>query len=166
VQITERLKQPYKKERVGIVLGLAFVLCVGCYLLLLFWTNQRVVPVDVSGCDTAGAERFTWEIEKMKGKSGYMTIKGYAYEPGYSEDEAHTTLLAYDEEQDVYYRLPTENVKKEKLTEKADDGFNYDYAEFTSVFYLNKVPSGSKVFIWYQGNGKNILIPTEKEITY
>ena len=43
-----------------------------------------------------------------------MEIRGYAYEPGISIDTADTRLLAYDPAAGVYYRLPTENVKKKK----------------------------------------------------
>lgn len=162
----EQLKQPYDKGLLGKLFVGIFALCAVIYLLLLFGTNQRVITVDVSRCETKVAEKMTWEIESMTGKNGYMTIKGYAYQPGVSVDTTETVVLAYDAENGVYYQLPTESVKKTKLTEKADDGCNYDYAEFKSVVALKKVPRGSQVCIRYRGNGMDILIPTDQVINY
>lgn len=166
MRAAELIKQPYEKVRIGKILFCVIALCAGAYVLLSFWMNQRVTAVDVSGCDVQAAERMTWKIEKMTGKNDYMTIKGYAYEQGRSTDRADTVLLAYDAVSGTYYKLPTEIVKRTKLTEKANDGFNYDYAGFTSVFFLDKVPRGSELCIWYRGNGENILIETGTEISY
>lgn len=162
----ELLKQPYDKGKVGKILFAIFTVCAAAYLLLLFWTNQRVIVADVSRCEMQSADRIEWKIEKMLGKHEYMTIKGYAYQRGVSVDTTETVLIAYDEEKDIYYELPTECVKKTKLTKKADDGCNYDYAGFRSVVLLKKVPRGSKVYIRYRGNGTDVLIPTDEVINY
>lgn len=136
------------------------------FLLFLFWKNQRVEVMDVSACDTSSAQNMTWEIEKAVCQYNYVTINGYAYENGVSLDHAKTTVLVYDPTSDIYYKLPTENVKKTKITEKAADGYNYDYAEFQSVALLKKIPSGCQIFILYQGNEKNRLIATGQQIVY
>ncbi len=143
-----------------------FILAAAAYLFLLYFVNQRVVAVDVSGCDTASAEKMEYQIEEIKCQYNYVQINGYAYEPGVSLDKADTVLLAWDPVTDTYYRLPTEHVKKEKLSKQADDGFNYDYAQFQSVTLRTKLPSGCRVCIWYRGNGENRLISTDEVIFY
>ncbi len=160
------MKNQYDKAKVSKIVLCLFVLCAAGYLLLLFRVNQRVAVVDVSGCKTAEAGQMEYKIEKIECKYNYAEIKGYAYMPGVSVDTADTVLLAYDPTADLYYELPTENIKKTKLTENADDGFNYDYAQFKSVTLRKKIPGGCRICIWYRGNEENILIPTEEVIFY
>ena len=122
--------------------------------------------VDVSVCEIADETTMQYKIEKIEYKSNYIKISGYAYRQGISVDTADTVLLAHDPTTDIYYELPTENVKKTKLSKNADDGFNYDYAEFQSVVRSKKIPGGCRACIWYRGNGENVLIPTEEVLYY
>lgn len=160
------MKKQYDKAKVSKIVLCLFAALSAVYLLFMFWVNQRVVTVDVSGCEVAEAGQMNYKIEKIACKYDYVEIKGYAYRPGVSVDTADTVLLAYDPTTGIYYKLPTENVKKTKLTENADDGFNYDYAQFKSVTLRKKIPGGCRVCIWFRGNGENILIPTEEVIFY
>lgn len=160
------MKNQYNKSKVSKIVLCLFFICAAGYVFFMFWLNQRVVTVDVSACDTVAAERMKYKIEKINCKYDYVEITGYAYEPGVSVDTADTVLLAHDPVTDVYYKLPTENLKKTKLTKNANDGFNYDYAQFKSVTLQKKLPGGCRVCIWYRGNGENILIPTEEVIFY
>lgn len=159
------MNHPYDKEKMAKALLLLFVLAAAAYLFLLFFLNQRVVLVDVSGCDT-DVEQMKYKVSKITCKYDYVEIQGYAYEPGVSLLTAHTTLLAHDPTTDLYYRLPTENTKRTKLTKNADDGCNYDYAQFKSAVLQKKIPGGCRLCIWYQGNGSNKLIRTDKVIFY
>ncbi len=160
------MDRQYDRVKTGkAVLG-GFLLCAAAYLLLLFFVNQRVSTVDLSGCDTDAAGQMAYRIEKIECSYGYVEVRGYAYEPGVSIDTADTRLLAHDPTSDVYYMLPTENVKKEKLTKEADDGFNYDYAQFRSVVRAAKLPGGCRACIWYRCNGENRLIHTEEVLFY
>lgn len=160
------MKNQYDKAKLSRVVLCLFILCAVGYLGSMFFVNQIVSVVDVSACDTSAAERMEYKIEKIECKYDYVDVRGYAYEPGVSVDKADTVILAHDRTTDVYYKLPTENVKREKLTEKAEDGFNYDYAQFRSVTLRKKLPSGCRICIWYRGNGENILIPTEEVLFY
>lgn len=160
------MKKQYDRDKAGTLVLLLSGVCAAAYLLLLFVVNQRIVVVDVSGCDTGAAEQMEYKIEKTECRYGYVEVHGYAYEPGVSVDTADTQLLAYDPTSGVYYGLPTENVKKEKLTENAGDGFNYDYAQFQSAARLGSLPGGCRICIWYRGNGANRLISTEEVLFY
>lgn len=157
-------KKGYDKVRAGKLVLAVFSLCAALYLSLLYLANQRVVLYDVTDCEIAEEGRIEYEISRILRPYNYIKITGYAYEPGVSIDRTDTTLLAFDPAADVYYKLPTESVKKEKLTEKADDGFNYDYAQFTSVVLRNKIPSGCRVCILYRGNGASLLVQTDEVI--
>ncbi len=158
------MNREYDKIKMGKRLSLLFCLCAAVYLLLLYVTNQRVAVADVSGADQTAADDMEYKIERVRLEDGYLDIRGYAYEPGESVDVADTTVLAYDAAADVYYRLPTEHVKKAKLTKNADDGYNYDYAQFQSITRASKIPGGCTICIWYRGNGKNRLIRTDRTI--
>ena len=160
------MDRQYDRAKIGKITACLLAVCAVCYLLLLFFVNQRIVKADVSGCDTGAAEKMEYKIEKIECKYGYVEVRGYAYEPGLSIDAADTQLLAYDPTADVYYALPTENVKKEKLTEQANDGFDYDYAEFRSVARQSKLPGGCRVCIRYRCNGADRLISTEEVLFY
>lgn len=160
------MDRQYDKAKMGKLMCVLFLLFAAAYLLLLFFVNQRIERVDVSGCDKDGADRMEYQIEKIDVVYGYVQIRGYAYEPGASIDTADTRILAYDPVGDAYYRLPTEHVKKEKITEKAGDGFNYDYAQFRAVARAGKLPGGCRVCIWYCCNGANRLIHTDEVIFY
>ena len=155
----------YDKAKTGKILLLVFALFAAVYLFLLFFANQRVVTVDVSGCDS-NTENMKYKVSKISSKYDYIEIQGYAYEPGVSLLTANTVLLAHDPTTDVYYKLPTENTKRTKLTKNADDGCNYDYAQFKSTVLTKKIPSGCRLCIWYRGNGSNKLIHTDNVIYY
>ncbi len=159
------MNRSYDKAKMGKVLLLAFVLFAAVYLFLLFFVNQRVVMADVSGCDR-NTENMKYKVSKISSKYDYIEIQGYAYEPGVSLLTANTVLLAHDPTTDLYYRLPTENTKRTKLTKNADDGCNYDYAQFKSTVLQKKIPSGCRLCIWYRGNGSNKLIQTDEVIYY
>ncbi len=160
------MDRQYDKAKMGkIVFGL-FAVCAAGYLLLLFFVNQRVIRADVSGCEAGTTEQMEIKIEKIESKYGYLEVRGYAYEPGVSVDIADTQVLAYDPVEDVYYALPTENVRKESLTKQADDGFNYDYAQFRSVTRLSRLPGGCRACIRYRCNGADRLIHTEEVLFY
>ena len=168
-QAAERIKcmdRQYDKVKTGKTVSGLFALCAVGYLLLLFFVNQRIVKADVSGCDTGAVAQMEFKIEYIKCKYGYVEVGGYAYEPGISVDTADTQVLAYDPTADIYYALPTENVKKEKLTEQADDGFNYDYAQFRAVARQSKLPDGCRACIRYRCNGADRLIHTEEVLFY
>lgn len=156
------MNKHYEKEGTAkriAVISAAFILL---FLMFLYWDNQRIQVIDVSGCDTSSAEKITYGIEKYRNELGYIYIKGYAYEPGVSVDYADISLLAYDQVTKKYYRLPTENIENEKLTEHADDGFNYNYAAFESVTMRKKIKEGCRFYLLYRNNGENILIQTEQ----
>lgn len=159
------MNQSYDKVKIGKIFVFAFVLLSAVYLFLLFYVNQRVVTVDVSGCDR-NAENMKYKISKISCEYDYIEIRGYAYEKGESLLTANTILLAYDPTTDLYYKLPTENTKRTKLTEKANDGCNYDYAQFKSAVLQKKIPGGCRLCIWYLGNGSNKLIQTDNVLYY
>lgn len=160
------MNRAYDRSKTGKTAAVLFGLFAAAYLLLLYIVNQRVVAVDVSGCEVCSAGQMSFKIEKIESRYGYLEVRGYAYEPGVSIDTADTRLLAYDPTADVYYRLPSENVKKEKLTKEANDGFNYDYAQFRSVVRQSKLPGGCRVCIWYCCNGNDKLIHTDEVLFY
>ena len=159
------MNQPYDKAKIGKILLFVFILLSAAYLFLLFFVNQRVVIVDVSGCDR-DTENMKYKVSEISCEYDYIEIRGYAYEKGESLLIADTVLLAHDPTTDLYYKLPTENTKRTKLTKNADDGCNYDYAQFKSTVLQKKIPSGCRLCIWYRGNGSNKLIQTEDVIYY
>lgn len=156
----------YEKKKIAAVVAVVFSLLVIVWLGLTFFINQRVKPIDVSACDRQSAAGVDWKIDSVKGEYNYMTIKGHAYQPGISVDKVETVVVIHDAVNDVYYELPTESVKKEKLTEKAGDGYNYDYAQFQAVAFLDKIPDGSRIYILYRANGSNILVETDEVIYF
>ena len=113
------MNRNFDKGKAAKILTGIFVFVAAAYLLLLFWVNQRVSVIDVSGCEQGAAEQMAYKIENIKCRDKYVEITGYAYEPGVSIDRADTSVLAYDPVSEVYYKLPTENIKKEKITKKA-----------------------------------------------
>ncbi len=157
------MNRSYDKAKVGKILLFVFVLSAAVYLFLLYFANQRVDTVDVSGCDR-NTESMKYKVSKISSKYDYIEIQGYAYEPGVSLLTADTVLLAHDPATDLYYKLPTENTKRTKLTKNADDGCNYDYAQFKSTVLQKKIPRGCMLCIWYRGNGSNKLIQTDNVI--
>lgn len=158
------MNRPYDKAKIAKILAAAYTACSLAYLLLLFWTNQRVFLADVSGCEVVSGEGIEYGFDTMYCEYGYAYITGHAYEKGEPVKAADTAVLAYDPGTGLYYELPTRVVKNTKLTQKEDDGCNYDYAQFKSVVFLDKIPDGSKACIWYRVNGKSKLILTENEI--
>lgn len=156
----------YKKKRMAAILTGIFLLAVVVWLGLTFYTNQRIKPIDVSACDRLLAAGVDWKIESINYRYDYLTIKGYAYQPGISVDTVKTTVVIYDAVSDRYYELPTENVKKTKLTKEADDGYNYDYAQFEAAAFQKKIPDGSRIYILYRVNGSEILIETDEAIYF
>lgn len=160
------MNQPYEKAKIAKIIIGVYAFLAMAYLLLLFWTNQRVFAVDVSGCELAEPGEIAYGFDKLKCEYGYVDIRGYAYEKGVSVERADTAVLARDPATGTYYKLPTEVVSDETLTTKENDGCNYDYAQFRSVAFLNKFPKGSAVCIWYRVNGESKLIQTDQVIDH
>lgn len=158
------MNRQYDKAKVAKVLIGAYAVLALAYLLFLFWTNQRVVAVDVSGCEIAEPGQFEYGFDRLRCEYGYADIRGYAYEKGVSVTSADTAVLAHDPATGAYYKLPTKVVQNKKLTKNADDGCDYDYAQFRAVAFLDKFPAGSTVCIWYRVNGENKLIQTDEVI--
>lgn len=154
------MKINYDKKKIARAAAMVYALGVLCLLLFLFCFQSRVTVMDVSGCQTPD-ERMVYKIEKLAGVQGYITIEGYAYEKGQSIQTAGVSVLAYDDEKDVYYKLPTEVEVREELSEQAGDGHDYSSAGFRAVVSHKKLRHGDKIYLWYGSNGKNILIPTE-----
>lgn len=154
-----------KKKTVAVIAGI-FAVAALLWLGLTFYSNQRVKVIDVSSCDRLAAAGVDYSIDSVNYKYDYISIKGHAYQPGISVDTVETVVVIYDAINDVYYELPTESVKRTKLTEKADDGYNYDYAQFEAVAFKSKIPDGSRIFILYRVNDSEILIETEESIYF
>lgn len=160
------MEKQYDKSSMGRLVICVFAIAAAGYLILLYWVNQRVVAVDVSGCQIVEEGEMEYQIEPVRYQYHSVEISGYAYERGISTDKAATAVLAYDPVADVYYQLPTENRKDKSITKNANDGYNYDYAKFCSVALRKKIPDGSRICIWYRGNGANKLIKTEEALYY
>lgn len=160
------MNHQYDKAKIGRILIGAYALCVLAYLLLLYWTNQRVVVVDVSGCEIVSGDEIEYGIDKLFCEYGYANISGHAYEKGVPVETADTAVLAYDPATGLYYQLPTKIAKNTKLTENEGDGCNYDYAQFYSVAFLKKIPAECEAYIWYRVNGASKLIQTGKVINH
>lgn len=130
------------------------------FLLLLHFMNQRVKVIDVSDCERSTGE-VVFQIEEVSTFYNYIFVGGYAYIPGEDIDESCIQVLMYDESKDMYYELPTETVKREDVTEDADDGYDYDYSGFRSAAYKSKLPENGRFVLLYQCNGRKILIQEE-----
>lgn len=164
MQAAEWLKQPYQKKKTAALFAGIFLLCSIGYILILFLINSRMKVTDVSGCRVPDDGTMSCAITGMDDEDGYLTICGYAYQPGISVDTARTEVLVCDDS-GTYYTLPTENVKRKSLTEAAADGFNYDYAGFTAVIRHDRVQSGSRIYIRYRCNGFDLLLKTDQSIS-
>lgn len=159
-----QMNQKYDKVKIAKILIGAYAFCVMAFLLLLFWTNQRVVTVDVSECEIVTGDEIEYGFDKFMCEYGYTDIRGHAYEKGVEIKSADTAILAYDSATGLYYQLPTRVVKNTKLTKEADDGCNYDYAQFRAIAFLKNFPVDSKACIWYRVNGESKLIHTDQVI--
>ncbi|MCI8876040.1 MAG: hypothetical protein HFI77_08310 [Lachnospiraceae bacterium] len=158
------LDKKYEKKNVLMILGGIFLAVSLLFLLALFWWNQRIVPVDVGGCE-ADQGQLTYKITKTYG-TNFIKLEGYAYVPGQSIDYADISVIAYHPGEDKYYRLPTEIVKKTKITKKVKDGHNYDYCGFSSVVLADKIWDDTKFYIRCQNNGVDILADTGEVFDY
>ena len=160
------MEKQYDKKLIGWIAGIVFLAVVTVWISITFFTNQRVKEIDVSAVDRLSAAGLVYNIDKLRQKHDYITITGYAYQPGISVDTVQTAVVIHDVMTDTYYELPTESVNKEKLTEDAGDGYNYDYAQFEAVAYKKHVPDASRVYILYRVNGSEILVETSEAIYY
>lgn len=160
------MSKQYDKKLIGWIAGAVFTVVVILWIGITFFTNQRVKEIDVSNIDRTAAAGVDFSIDSVSHKYDYISIRGHAYQPGISVDMVETVIVVYDAVNDKYYELPTESVKRKKLTEEANDGYNYDYAQFEAVAFKNKIPDGSRVCILYRVNGSEILIETEEAIYF
>lgn len=158
------LEENYDKNKVVPWVGGIFCGCVLVFFLALFWWNQRIVPVDVSHCEIDSGQ-LTYKITKTYG-TNFIKLEGYAYVPGQSIDYANIKVLAYNSTEDKYYELPTESVKKTKITKKAEDGCNYDNCGFCAVVLAEKMWDDARFFIRCQNNGVDILADTGAVFDY
>lgn len=158
------LEEKYDCKVAARWVGGIFVFCVAAFFILLFWWNQRIAPVDISRCQKDNG-RITCKVDKYYGDN-FIRLTGYAYEKGVSINFANLSVIAYNPEKDRYYELPTECVEKKKITEKENDGYNYDNCGFISVVFSKKIWNGTKFYLRYRHNGVDVLLDTGMEFTY
>lgn len=158
------LEKNYDKNRVVFWVGGIYCALVLVFLLALFWWNQRITPVDVSGCQVNGGQ-LMYALDKNYG-SNFVKLEGYAYVPGQDIIYADISVLAYDPAGDKYYELPTEIVKKTNITKEAGDGFDYDNCGFSSVVLSRKLGNGTRFYIRCKNNGGDILADTGEAFSY
>ncbi|MEE1250845.1 MAG: hypothetical protein UHU19_16690 [Lachnospiraceae bacterium] len=148
----------YEGRKTAALVAAVFSAFVLIFIALLFWVNRRVEMVDVSKCARNDTGSVTYGIEEKGDYFNYIYVNGYAYEPGVSIDSAVTKVLVRDTDTGAYYELPTENVRREDITEERNDGCNYDYAGFKSVAYKSELPERYTICILYECNNEKILI--------
>lgn len=148
----------YEGRKMAALVAAVFSAFVLIFIALLFWVNRRVEMVDVSKCARNDTGSVTYGIEERGDYFNYIYVNGYAYEPGVSIDSAVTKVLVRDTDTGAYYELPTENVRREDITEERNDGCNYDYAGFKSVAYKSELPERYTICILYECNNEKILI--------
>ena len=148
----------YEGRKMAALVAAVFSAFVLIFIALLFWVNRRVEMVDVSKCARNDTGSVTYGIEEKGDYFNYIYVNGYAYEPGVSIDSAVTKVLVRDTDTGAYYELPTENVRREDITEERNDGCNYDYAGFKSVAYKSELPERYTICILYECNNEKILI--------
>lgn len=158
------MEKQYNKKIIGLAAGSVFTLFLLLWIFLTFYTNQRVKEIDVSAMERLAAAGVEYSIDSVNYKDTYVSIKGYAYQAGISVDTVKTAVVLYDAANEKYYELPTESVKKTKLSKKANDGYNYDYAQFEAVALKKKIPDDSQIFILYRVNGSEILVETSEAV--
>ena len=148
----------YEGRKMAALVAAVFSAFVLIFIALLFWVNRRVEMVDVSKCARNDTGSVTYGIEEKGDYFNYIYVNGYAYEPGVSIDSAVTKVLVRDTDTGAYYELPTENVRREDITEERNDGCNYDYAGFKSVAYKSELQERYTICIFYECNNEKILI--------
>lgn len=151
----------FKKYESGKVAGFVaavFSVFAMLFLLLVYFMNQRVEVIDISDCNRSSAEKVEFEIEKFDDSYDFISITGYAYIPGESIDYSDIQVLAHDMEKQVYYKLPTEVILRNEITQGMNDGYNYDYSGFKSVVYKKEIPKNCSIAILYRCNSNNILV--------
>lgn len=158
------LEKNYDKNKVVPWIGGIYCACVLVFLLILFWWNQRIIPVDVSGCQVNQGQ-LNYVVSKVYG-SNFVKLEGHAYVPGQDIVYADIKIVAYNPEEDKYYELPTEIVKKTRVTKDAQDGFNYDNCGFSSVVLVKNIWNNTKFYIRCKNNGADILVDTGEVFAY
>ena len=148
----------YEGRKTAALVAVVFSAFVLIFIVLLFWVNRRVEVVDVSKCARNDTGSVIYRIEEMGDYFNYIYVNGYAYEPGVSIDSTVTKVLVHDTDTGTYYELPTENVRREDITEERNDGCDYDYAGFKSVVYKSELPERYTICILYECNNEKILI--------
>lgn len=156
--IEKKMFRKYEPRKAAGFVSVVFAALSVLFLLLVFFLNQRVEIIDISACERNNAEKVTFKIEEFDDSYDFISITGYAYIPGESIDYSNIQVLAHDTKKQIYYKLPTEVVLKNEITQGMNDGYDYDYSGFKSVVYKNKIPANCSIAILYRCNDNNILI--------
>ena len=146
------------------------LIMIGCKLLV--WHEMRIKKIDVKDVKIENtAMEHQLELEKIMNEYDYnehknrITISGWLVKQGIDTKQVSIKVVLKNTITEEFYELPTSIVARNDITEKFDDGVNYDNSGFrVSVPYGNKLIDLEKydyeIFLHYNIYEDEYLLPT------
>ena len=131
---------------------------------VLLFANARLVPIDVSDCQTP-PETLRWEIEKLEGE-GTVLAQGWAYDPEQDAVTVKTTALLRDPQTGIFYRIPTAARPLNSSSETDEEQELEEEATETAGFFARGVPFRSgdarELYLLVEDGTHRYLIATDR----
>ena len=173
---TKDIRSLYTKSLVLSVIFFTIVLITLLWMALR-WNEGRIRQIDVNNYSLSGkSEGFKWYVgnvsvpQKMNDNwgKGYLEISGWLIRKGEDIRTIEQYVVLKDVETGNIFRIPTEVTERTDITERRNDGHNYDMCGFYSKLgdndYIDIYSNDYEVGVINVLNGEENLIMFGKTI--
>jgi len=130
------------------------------FSFIVFWDNQRIHKTLISEYKTDTLNKY--KIEAVNYNYNSVFITGWIIQKGQSVRRYNCSVVLHDIENDSYFTIPTEMVKRPDVTALFNDGTYYDNSGFFARVLNNYVNKKSKygLYLLNMNEGNNTIINT------
>lgn len=126
--------------------------------------NTAITKINIDEIEfVVDKNMYQYEIEEIEEDSVSFYVSGYALKLETPMEQVANVIVIYDSVKDCYYELPTEWEERVDITERVDDGFDYNNAGMASIVMKKYLDVGVEypVFILFESNDEWVLLPTD-----
>lgn len=134
----QRFMEWLHSDRFIVLLLCALAVCFAIGWGVLVWNENRILHLSASDVNVTKDSTYRAEIENVSWKrddisltKDFIVISGYLYRSGVAVEKAAIRIVLKDPASGEYLVLPTDLTVRTDITEKNNDGNNYDYCGFS-----------------------------------
>lgn len=120
----------------------------------------------ISNVEFGDRNKLKYYVDEWDIQSSNPNVSGWCLKPGEDINTVDFSVILWDEEAAVGYKIPTQMIIRQDVTEAINDGHNYNACGFQANIIGKKFDWSQKYILGfeYKNNGNLIYILTEHSI--